>query len=215
MYFNRESIVAIFYCIYYTGRGRGSSQLQHVCVYFARASTVEGSCAFIFARVFIVTVFMRLIYAGGPQWKCSVCLRKFSQRITLEQHHLTHFESRPYLCDLCGFNTRDRASLLKHRMKRHVDAGQLLLFFIGVCSKNHPQTGLIGFYMFQQSSSGKVSGVLIFFANVPLRDIFNNQCLRPSHLWVSILARCISVFIAACCPFPFELTKMNVYRHNK
>ena len=58
---------------------------------------------------------MTAYFSGVKNHPCPVCKICFATKNTLMQHLVTHDETRPYLCDECGFSTKFQSHLSAHK----------------------------------------------------------------------------------------------------
>ena len=56
-----------------------------------------------------------IYFSGIKNHPCPVCNIHFATKNTMMQHLVTHDESRPYLCDECGFSTKFQSHLTAHK----------------------------------------------------------------------------------------------------
>lgn len=56
------------------------------------------------------------------KFMCRVCGERFKTRHVKDQHQLIHFDKRPYKCNICGFQAKQKAVIWRHKRKRHPHA---------------------------------------------------------------------------------------------
>ena len=56
-----------------------------------------------------------IYFPGVKDFACPECEACFATKNTMLQHLVTHSQSRPYLCDECGFSTKFQSHLTAHK----------------------------------------------------------------------------------------------------
>ncbi|XP_057338385.1 zinc finger protein 93-like isoform X2 [Microplitis mediator] len=57
----------------------------------------------------------KLIHGANKKYPCGQCDRKFSSKVTRDEHRRTHLDERPFACQLCGKAFKQKSSLYSHR----------------------------------------------------------------------------------------------------
>ncbi|XP_014250711.1 zinc finger protein 70-like [Cimex lectularius] len=68
---------------------------------------------------------------GRPEFKCTVCMKNFATRGSLEVHSTIHTGVRPFVCSVCDKSFRHKVNLMEHFQRKH---SQVRPYICDVCA---------------------------------------------------------------------------------
>lgn len=93
--------------------------IQHFTLHHGSAE-IRYSCFFCPKYVKKYRSYTRHLESHSQKrFTCDLCLRSFTQKITLAQHLNCHSNLKSYKCEACGKDFKQNSSLFKHRKQKH------------------------------------------------------------------------------------------------